>query len=227
MEMEFHRVMPVGVSVHTARMLLPEVSEKGEKVEALLEMTKNVERAAREVASVKASIIVYGCTSGSFVEGLGYDLELANKIEKHTGIKVLTASTAVVEAMKELNFKQISMATPYHDAINKLEKKFLEDNIPDLRVKEIKGLQLVENIPKGKLEPYTAYEMARELDKQENDGVFISCTNWRTMEILEILENDLKKPVISSNQAAIWAALRAVNIHEPIMGFGSLLRDHM
>lgn len=227
MEMEFHRVVPEGVSVHTARMMMQEVTQREKKVRSILEMTNEVERAASEVASVEPSAIIYGCTTGSFVKGLGYDLELAKRIEKATGIKALSASTSVVEAMKKLAFRRISVATPYIDEVNNLEKKFLEDSISGLSITDIQGLQFVENIPKGKLDPYSAYILAKKLDQQENDGIFISCTNWRTFEIIQLLENDCKKPVISSNQATMWAALRAVDVCEPIRGYGSLLRDHL
>lgn len=227
MEMEFHGVVPEGVSVHTARMADPEVTEREKKVKAILEMTKDVERAAREVASINPSIIIYGCTTGSFVKGIGYDLELAKRIKKVTGIKALTASTSVVEAIKELSFERMSVATPYTDEINELEKKFLEANIPGLSIVAIKGLQLVGNIPKGKLESHSAYRMAREVNRQESDGIFISCTNWRTFEVIKLLETDCRKPVISSNLATIWAALRNVGVHERIRGYGSLLREHL
>jgi maleate isomerase len=38
-------------------------------------------------------------------------------------------------------------------------------------------------------------------------------------------EQDLKKPVISSNQASLWRTLRLVGVRQPITGFGSLLRE--
>jgi maleate cis-trans isomerase len=46
-----------------------------------------------------------------------------------------------------------------------------------------------------------------------------------TIDIIEMLEHDLKKPVISSNQATMWQLLRMVQINEPIHGFGRLLTE--
>ena len=56
------------------------------------------------------------------------------------------------------------------------------------------------------------------------DGFFLSCTNWRAMEVVEELERELGKPVVTSNQATIWASLRAVGRTAPVDGFGALLR---
>jgi len=72
-----------------------------------------------------------------------------------------------------------------------------------------------------------AYRLAREVYNSNSgaDGVFISCTNFRNIEIIENLERDLSKPVVTSIQATVWAALRKVGIHESIGGYGKLLRS--
>ena len=55
------------------------------------------------------------------------------------------------------------------------------------------------------------------------DGMFLSCTNLRTIDVLAPLEQELQAPVISSNVATAWAALRALQVNEARPGFGSLL----
>lgn len=227
LEMDFHKTMPNGVSVHTARMIVPDVNHSEDKVKSLIEMENDVERAAKAVASVKASIIVYGCMAGSFVKGIGHDLKLIKEIENITGIKTISASLALIEAIKELKLNKIVVVTPYIEELNKLEKKYLEKSIPGLNILNIKGLQILKNIPKGKLEPYSAYIEARKLDQKENDGIIISCSNWRTLNIIDALEKDCKKPVISNNLATIWATLKTLNICEQIEGYGCLLFNHL
>ena len=59
-------------------------------------------------------------------------------------------------------------------------------------------------------------------DIKESDGLFISCTNWRTFEIIKYLERDLGKPVITSNQAALWYSLRKIGIRDNITELGKL-----
>ena len=53
----------------------------------------------------------------------------------------------------------------------------------------------------------------------------LACTNWKTMDVIERLEKELGKPVLSTTQVSIWAALRALGRTEGVPGFGRLLRD--
>jgi maleate isomerase len=55
--------------------------------------------------------------------------------------------------------------------------------------------------------------------------VLLSGTGLPTVAVLETLERDLGKPVISSNQASLWQALRMARVREAIAGYGRLLRD--
>src|SRR5262249_57184563 len=53
-----------------------------------------------------------------------------------------------------------------------------------------------------------AYRLARQADVPDADAVLLSGTGLPTVGVLELLERDLGKPVISSNQASLWRALR-------------------
>lgn len=220
MEEEFRKVLPEGVSLHTARMRLRNVT-----VEELFNMEKEAVEAASRLADADVDIIVYGCTSGSFVGGVGYDEEVVRRIKGAVNREVVATATAVVEGLKELNVLKIALVTPYIEEINRREKEFLEGN--GFKVISVKGLGIVSNLEIGRQTPMTAYRLAKEAYTEEADGVFISCTNFRTLEILKPLETDLGRPVISSNQATFWATLRRLNIKEKVMGFGSLLEKHL
>jgi len=52
----------------------------------------------------------------------------------------------------------------------------------------------------------------------------ISCTNLRTVAVLEALEQDLGKPVISAIQASFWDGLRLAGVRERIPHYGRLLQ---
>jgi maleate isomerase len=69
-----------------------------------------------------------------------------------------------------------------------------------------------------------AYQLARQANTPDAEAVFLSGTGLPTVGILETLEQDLKKPVISSNQASLWQALRLAGVRQAVTGFGSLLR---
>ena len=218
MEKEFKKVLPGGVSLHTARVRLKKVTVKELEV-----MEEHLLDATDRLADAKVDIIVFGCTTGSLIKGYRYDLELSDKITKNTGILALTTSTAVVEGLEKLKIKKVCIATPYIKEVNEKEEKFFTDK--GFKVINIKGLEYTENTRIGNLDPGIAYKLAKETYTSECDGIFISCTNFRTMEIIETLEKDLEKPVISSNQATFWATLKRLNIKEQIENYGSLLKS--
>lgn len=217
-ESEFHRMAPAGVSIHTSRVGRKDL--KGD-VEGDLQLSKGVPEAAERVALAKVDVIAWGCTGGSFVKGVGFDKELIKQIEDATGIPATTTSTAVVEACKELKLKRIVMVTPYLDELNEREKIFFEGN--GIQILRMKGLQILEPVKIGQLHPSIAYNFAKEIDLPEADGVFISCTDFRTIDILKDLEADLAKPVISSNQSTFWHVMKKTGVKEAIKGYGSLL----
>ena len=90
-----------------------------------------------------------------------------------------------------------------------------------LEILEIKGFGTV--TVRSEIMPENTYRLAREIDTPKAEGIFISCTNLRTIEIIETLEQDVKKPVISSNQATFWKLMRLAGVGSPIKGYGRLL----
>ncbi|MET1101359.1 MAG: aspartate/glutamate racemase family protein [Pyrodictiaceae archaeon] len=217
MEPEFYSLMPVGVSVHTTRVPLREVTS-----EELIRMEEKAVEAAELLATADVDIIVYGCTTGSLVKGPGHDEEIARRLSKASGKPVLPTATAVIEALRALRAKRIALVTPYIDEVNEREIKFLEHH--GVQVEELRSFRIKANIEIGKLEPYQVYRLAREV-RRDLDAVFISCTNLRTIEVIDALEKDLGLPVFSSNTATVWATLRRLGVREVGMAVGRLLKE--
>jgi maleate isomerase len=206
MEYEFSRAVPEGFSVHTARLGLV----KDSTWETLIKMSDHVERATEELASCDVNIIVYGCTSGSFLKGPKFEEELTERIYKISNVTCFTTSKAVLEALRSLGSKNVAIASPYSQMTNEAEKKFLEEE--GFKVFQMEGLGIIRPTDIGRLSPYQAYAMAKRVNSEEVDTLFISCTDFRTFEIIAPLEKDLKKRVITSNQASLWMAIRLLTL---------------
>src|SRR5699024_610839 len=114
--------------------------------------------------------------------------------------------------------KKVSVATPYESWLNKKVSNFLQKN--NIDVVDIKGLSIPEPDILAKLTPEHAYELACKVDHPDADAIFISCTAFRTVEIIKKLEKDLRKPVITSNQATMWKCFKMLNINEKFNDFG-------
>ncbi|AAL81468.1 maleate cis-trans isomerase [Pyrococcus furiosus DSM 3638] len=217
MEMELHSYLPEGVSLHTSRIPLKKVNE-----EELTKMVGYSIEGAKLLADAGVEVIAFGCTSGSFIGGKDFEKELEMKIEEEVKIETFTTSTAVLEALNVLDIQSLVVVTPYIDEINQREKEFLEEN--GFTVLDIRGLGIEDNLEIGRLSPYIPYMLAKSMFMEEADGVFISCTNLRTFEIIEKLERDLGIPVVTSNQATLWYALREIDVRESLP-LGKLLRE--
>ena len=217
-ETEFFRALPDDVTLHTARLYLTRIAP-----EAILGMVADMENQAKLLASAEVDVIVLGATAPSFLNGLGYDRELIRKIEAATGRKATTTTTALVEAIRHFGAKRVALGSAYDDRVNGIAKAFLEAS--GVEVVGMKGLALVDNLVVGRLSPDTAYDLALEVDSDDADAIVLACTNWQTMDAIERIERDTGKPVISTTQASIWAALRAIGWTEPVAGYGRLLRE--
>lgn len=217
-EPEFYRALPRGVTLHTARLYLTRIAP-----EAILKMVEDMETQAKLLASADVDVIVLGATAPSFLNGLGYDRELIRKIEAASGRKATTTSTALVEAIRHFGAKRVVLGSAYDEKVNGIAKAFLEAS--GAEVVAMQGLSLVDNLVVGRLAAETAYDLALEVDRPDADAIVLSCTNWQTLESIERIEQKTGKPVITTTQASIWAALRAIGYSEAIPGYGRLLRE--
>ena len=140
---------------------------------------------------------------------------------RNGSLPTTTASTAAVDAMKALGVRRISLATPYSESQVKVQEQFLEGNgIEVLHKTWIRK----KTLPHSELPPETVYNLAAESNVTESEAIFISCVNMNTIELIENLEGEFKKPVITSNQATMWRLLRLSNINDEINGYGRLFK---
>ncbi|MCL4519616.1 MAG: aspartate/glutamate racemase family protein [Thaumarchaeota archaeon] len=218
-EPEFNAVAPRSVSIHATRLML----ERGTKKD-LERMTKNTEDACRLLESAKVGVILYACTTGSLIGGKKWESQLIQRMKSSVTIPVLTTAGAVIEAINEMGLKKIAVATPYADQLNLAEKQFFEEN--GFEVTKLKGLGYYTGEELHSELPETTMRLARQVDSKDADGIFLSCTDLKTVTVLSRLENELGKPVLSSNAASLWASLRALRVKEIVRGCGSLLSSH-
>jgi len=217
---EYARAMPDGVAVYPAPIVLP----RGEvTAAALTEMLADdqLERTARLLTWANVDVIVFACTTGSLVRGLGWDRELIVRIERASGLPATTTTTAVLAALRTVGATSLAIATPYIDELNAIERRFFTES--GFRVAAITGLSCATDPEIGRLEPEDASALVERIDSPEADAIFISCTNWHCLSAVEPIERRLGKPVVTSNLAGAWAALRQIGIDDALPDYGRLL----
>jgi len=218
MEPEFYAMLPSGFTVHTSRLTLREVT-----VEDLTQMEKNIEEEASKLKDAGVEVIGYGCTSGSLLRGKGHDKEIEARIERGSEVPAVATAGAVTKALTVLGARKVAVATPYIEEVNSLERAYL--GLSGFQVVDLKGLGIKSNYEIGKLEPDKAYSLVKELAYEEADAIFISCTNFSTLSVVKKLEEETRKPVISSNTATLWAMIKRCGISLNVKGMGRLLEE--
>jgi maleate isomerase len=160
-------------------------------------------------------------TGVSFAGGYGYDQKMIEKMKKINGnLPTTTTSSSVIDALHRLGVEKISMAMPYIEEVALAAVKFVEES----------GIRVLKKKWLGESPAYVSrekvYGLAKEVDMSESEAIFLPCTGWHTIDVIEKLEGDLQKPVISSNQATMWNLLRLANINDKIQGYGQLLSKY-
>jgi maleate isomerase len=222
-EPELYRMTPHGVSIHFARLDSSSSSSAPgahggmeDRTQAYLDSLPAV---APTLGAVNPAVVVLAFTAASYSHGFAREPVLADRIASLTGSRALTAAQAIFAALQHLGVKKLALGTPYPETISTLGRAYWE--AAGLKVVGYARLAGVENIYDESEE--RAYRLARQADVPDADAVLLSGTGLPTVGVLELLERDLGKPVISSNQASLWRALRMAGVREPVAGFGRLL----
>jgi maleate cis-trans isomerase len=224
-EPELYRMAPPGVSIHFARFDPGDDAGEPGGAEGMEERTRallaGLAAPARALAAVKPAVQVLAHTGVSYVNGFANENAILERMASCGQATPLTAAGAIAAALRHLGVTRLALGTPYPEVIAALGRAYWE--AAGFEVVSHRRLDGVTNIYAESAE--RAYQLAREADTPAAEAVLLSGTGLTTVDVLEPLERDLAKPVISSVQASLWRALRLAGVRQPIPGFGCLLRE--
>lgn len=216
-EPELTDMLPAGVSLHTTRIKLA-----GTSAAELLASTDRIEEAAALLADNSPDLIAFHCTAVStYDEGL--EESLKRRIASASGLPAVATSDALIAAFAVLGARKVVMLSPYPQALNDREVAFLRRHGID--VLREKGLDL----PVTEHADVLPQEWQRQiiaLAHPDADAYFLGCTNIRAVPAIAAIERELRRPVVTSNQAILWHALRSNGMDDRLAGFGRLLEAH-
>ena len=124
-------------------------------------------------------------------------------VREATGIDTVATSALVIEAMRALGIKSVVLLSPYLS--NDVIVRYLEEN--GIAVRHDVALRL-NGHEFAAVTSQRWLELAREHDRTDADGIFLSCTNTTQIEAIEDIELALGKPVVNSNQAVLWGCVK-------------------
>ncbi len=222
---EYWKYLPEGVSLLFTRYrtatrfdpISPQMVDQYAELAPILD-------AAETLRITRPKAVVFLCNSCSFVRGPSGSQAIAEGIQQAAQAPATTISAAQVHALKTLGVKRVAVAAPYPPEVTQLLIKFLNEHGFEVTGSRSAGSETEWQI--GNSSPSVWYDLAREVDSPEAECVLIACSGIRTAAIMDPLENDLGKPVVSAPAVSIWAALRMAGVQEKLAGRGILFSQY-
>lgn len=217
-EPEFYEVGVPGVTYHCARLSAIEPEP----------MRKEAGTAAIALREAGVDVVAYGCALTSFDAGPGVRVQLSDMIAETCQVPVITATSAMMGALKHLGVSRVSAVTPYTQQRGKVFEETVREHGVSVERAVHRDFREESDDPRewwevNQQSPTVAYAMIREIDDPNAQGILVAGTNFPLMPLIEQAERDLGKPVVSSNQAMLWWCLRELGLREPVTGYGQLL----
>lgn len=221
LEADMAMMRPNGVSMHFTRLGGYDIDEVPDAQQMAGLAQSDMDEPIRLIAGVRPDVVLYGCTSATLSLGPSFDKALAAKIKSKSGATCITAAGALVNALHTLGVVDIAFASPYVAALNDDAIKFLNSQGFNT-VSRVDYPVDLGNYGQGELRPEQILEFALAADSQQAQAIVLSCTDLRAAEIIQLLERKTGKPVITSNQAMLFAAMQTLKGTKAVEGYGRL-----
>ena len=214
-EIEYSRLLPPSLQAHAGRLLTsgtgPFAPSKDE----------DVDYQARLLGTARVEVISLAQTSASLFAD-DYDEVTVKRMTEASGVPSLTSAQAIGRALRALGTLQIAMATPYSQDVIARARRYYGTNY-GVAVVASESLGATDSYAIGKMEAGIAQAAFHRIDRADIDALVVPGGNFPTMKWIAAWEQEFGKPVITTNQAALWAILKAMRINTPLPGKGRLL----
>jgi maleate cis-trans isomerase len=219
LEPEFSRMAPDGVAVYVSRV--HQAGAQGDQ-SSYRRMADGIATAATLLATAEIDVIAFGCTSCTYFVPPD---EIRAMMAKHAGCPTVLTAEAVVAALRHLGIRRVAVVGPRTELVTRREVEFLGAEQFEVVSSCCLGLGATEEERRGigRVPPQVLHRLAVTADRPEADAIFVSCTQFPTLAMIEPLEALLGKPVVTSNQATFWRCLQLIGLTQPVAGFGALL----
>ena len=215
-------VAPERFTFHSSRMRMQKVTR-----EELAAMDADSDRCALELADARVDVLGYACLVAIMSMGLGYHRVSEARLHQRTAeaggpAPVVTSAGALVDGLKALGAKRVSILTPYMKPLTQLVIDYIENE--GIEVVDTISLEIPDNLEVGRRDPMAPLEIAQRLNTRGVDAVVASaCVQMPSLGSVQPLEDRLGLPVLSSSVATTYMMLKQLGLPALAPGFGSLL----
>jgi len=216
-EIEYTRLLPAYLQVHVGRL------GKGGNTPFSPSLDADVAYQARLLGTAKVEVIALAQTSASLFSD-DYDARTIQSMREAAGVPALTSSVAIGQAIRALGAQSIALVSPYSGDVINRARHYYESRY-GLRVLAMEPFGATDAYAIGKLGPENARDAFVRIDRPEIDVLVVPGGNFPTMAHIPQWEQEFGKPVIATNQAALWAMLDTMGIANKLPGLGRLLEE--
>jgi maleate cis-trans isomerase len=215
-EIEYCRLAPA-LQVHTGRLGKDGNSPFAASLDA------DVAYQAKLLGDARVEVIMLAQTSAS-LSADDYDAVTVKRMTEASGVPSLTSAQAVGRALQALKASRVAMASPYSDAVIGRARHYYATKY-GIETIAWESLGASDAYAIGKMDAGAAEAAFRRIDRPDIDALVVPGGNFPTMDWIAGWERQFGKPVITTNQAALWAVLQTMKFDMPLPGKGRLLEE--
>ena len=215
---DFYRIVPQGVGMIAVTCMV-----EGWEEEAYKEALAKVEACAHELSRRFCDFVVHAGVPLVLSQKKGYESQLVKTLQEITGVPCTTAIVAAMEAFKDLGASPLAVVDPYPSDLNNKMVDYLREwgfEVPSV-------VSLSTAFTKSSVASVAdIYQAAKKATREAGnaEAVFIPCTNFPVVDVIEDIETDTGLPVIANITSQLYCAFKAIGMREKINGYGKLLR---
>jgi maleate cis-trans isomerase len=175
------------------------------------------------LGTARVEMVILAQTSAS-LHADDYDDVVTKRMSAGAGVPAVTSAQAVGRAVRALGARRIAIVSPYSPAVNDRAARYFEKRY-GLATVALEGFGATDAYAIGKLGPQNARDAFARIDRPEIEVFVVPGGNFPTMPSVAAWEREFRKPVVTTNQASIWAMLRAFDAADRLPAFGRLLAE--
>ena len=215
-EAELNRILPPQFQIYAARLQVGSVDAQG-----WAQQDADIDYQSRLLGTLNPELIILLQTSASFFTE-GYDETVTARIQAASDTKAVTTAQVMVDALRALQARRVALVSPYSPTVSENARAYLHSG-HGFDVTAVEGLNITDpgTITGLDAGPITSALARAAISKP--DVFIVAGGAFHGMRYIDAWEEQFGRPVITTNQLAIWATLRAVAETVRIDGYGRLL----
>lgn len=221
------QISPEQFTFHSSRMRMKRVTQ-----EELKRMDVDAGRCVLELSDARPTVLAYACLVAIMSQGSSYHRISESRLQtiaaEATGevVPVVSSAGALIEALRHLNAKRISVIAPYMKPLTRMVISYIEAE--GIEVHDALSLEVADNLEVGRLNPDNLVDHARAVSTQGVDALVLSaCVQMPSLSAIQTVQDRMDIPVLSASVATVWQTLKALNLKPIVPNAGRLLSPEL